>query len=159
MFIMQVFRSIWQMCRKVLEELWRLLMTAFACTIKLFVWKIKLCLNFDTLLQDTKLISAWEFNSLWPNDTIWWHTYGSTLAQVMACCLTAPSHYLNQCWLHISDILWHSPESNFTISAPASMLYSEYENHTFKVTATSCKDQWVKQKRNTYSYHWWLALI
>ena len=23
---------------------------------------------------------------------------GSTLAQVMACCLTAPSHYLNQCW-------------------------------------------------------------
>ena len=25
---------------------------------------------------------------------------GSTLAQVMACCLTAPSHYLNQCWLY-----------------------------------------------------------
>ena len=23
----------------------------------------------------------------------------STLVQVMACCLTAPSHYLNQCWL------------------------------------------------------------
>ena len=23
----------------------------------------------------------------------------STLAQVMACCLMAPSHYLNQCWL------------------------------------------------------------
>ena len=32
---------------------------------------------------------------------------GSTLAQVMACCLTATSHYLNQCWL-ISEALWYS---------------------------------------------------
>ena len=34
----------------------------------------------------------------------------STLVQVMACCLTAPSHYLNQCWLIISKVLWHSSE-------------------------------------------------
>ena len=27
-----------------------------------------------------------------------------TLAQVMACCLTAPSHYLNQCWLIIGRV-------------------------------------------------------
>ena len=38
------------------------------------------------------------FNSLRPSDAIWRHRSGSTLAQVMACCLTAPSHYLNQCW-------------------------------------------------------------
>ena len=25
----------------------------------------------------------------------------------LACCLTAPSHYLKQCWLIISEILWH----------------------------------------------------
>ena len=25
----------------------------------------------------------------------------------MACCLTAPSHYLNQWWLIISEVLWH----------------------------------------------------
>ena len=31
----------------------------------------------------------------------------------MACCLTAPSHYLNQCWL-INTIPWHSSEGNFT---------------------------------------------
>ena len=43
-------------------------------------------------------------NSLWPSDTIWRQRSGSTLAQVMACCLTAPSHYLNQCWLIISEI-------------------------------------------------------
>ena len=28
----------------------------------------------------------------------WRHRFGSTLAQVMACCLTAPSHYMNQFW-------------------------------------------------------------
>ena len=43
-------------------------------------------------------------NSLWPSDTMWRHISGSTLAQVMVCYLTAPSHYLNQCWLIISDI-------------------------------------------------------
>ena len=36
-------------------------------------------------------------NSLWPSDAIWGHRTGLTLAQVMACCLTASSHYLNQC--------------------------------------------------------------
>ena len=44
-----------------------------------------------------------HINSLGPSDTIWRQRYGSTLAQVMACCLTAPSHYLNQCWLIISN--------------------------------------------------------
>ena len=33
------------------------------------------------------------------NDPIWRHRSGSMLAQVMAWCLTAPSHYLNQRWL------------------------------------------------------------
>ena len=42
--------------------------------------------------------------SLWPCDTIWRQRSGPTLAQVMACCLTAPSHYLNQCWLIIGEV-------------------------------------------------------
>ena len=36
-------------------------------------------------------------NSLWPRNAIWWHGSGSTFDQVKPCCLTAPSHYLNQC--------------------------------------------------------------
>ena len=39
---------------------------------------------------------------------------GSTLAQVMACCLMAPSNYLNQCRLVISGVLWHFPDTNYT---------------------------------------------
>ena len=50
------------------------------------------------------------FNSLLSSDDIW---PGSTLAQVMAWCLTAPSHYLNQCWLLISEVLWHTLDSKF----------------------------------------------
>ena len=41
------------------------------------------------------------------------HRTGSTLAQVMACCLMATSHYLIQCWLIISKIQWHSSEGKF----------------------------------------------
>ena len=32
----------------------------------------------------------------------------------MACSLMAPSHYLNNYWLIVKRILWHSPEGNFT---------------------------------------------
>ena len=48
------------------------------------------------------LVRLGLINSLWPSDTIWRQRSGSTLAQVMACCLTTPSHYLNQSWLNIS---------------------------------------------------------
>ena len=45
----------------------------------------------------------WRLNSLWPSNAIWQHRSRSTLTQVMACCLTAPSHYLNQCWLNYQE--------------------------------------------------------
>ena len=84
-------------------------------------------LNFCTELgSDTsKWLSNWNLyygrrrfsyisvNSLSPSDAIWRQRSGSTLAQVMACCLTAPSHYLNQCSLTISEVQWHSCEGIF----------------------------------------------
>ena len=48
------------------------------------------------------------FNSLWPSDTIWRQRVWSTLTQVMDCCLTAPSHYMNR------EVQWQSYEGNFT---------------------------------------------
>ena len=56
-------------------------------------------------------------NTLRPSDAIWQQRTGSTLAQVMACCLMAPSHYLNQCWLIIFTVLRISCEDNFTRDA------------------------------------------
>ena len=71
---------------------------------------ISLCIKS---LKPSSVLKA--FNSLWPSDIIWQHRSGSTLGQVMAWWLMAPSHYLNQCWIFISEVLWHSPESNFTM--------------------------------------------
>ena len=51
----------------------------------------------------TKAINV-KINSLWPSDIICRQRSWSTLAQVMARCLTASSHYLNQCWLFINKV-------------------------------------------------------
>ena len=55
---------------------------------------------------NTWIIGIRWVNSLWPSDDIGRQTSWSTLVQVMACCLMAPSHYLNQCLLTINEI-WH----------------------------------------------------
>ena len=52
-------------------------------------------------------------SSLWPSDAIWQQGSRSKLVQVMACCLMAPSHYLNQHWLIITKVQWCSSEGNF----------------------------------------------
>ena len=44
-------------------------------------------------------------NSLGQSDVIWRHWSESILAQVMACCLTAPIHSLDHCWLIINKIM------------------------------------------------------
>ena len=52
-------------------------------------------------------------NSLWPSDAIQRPWIKVTIGSGKACCLMAPSHYLNQCWLIITKVLWCSSESNF----------------------------------------------
>ena len=73
----------------------------------------------------------------------------------MACCLTAPSHYLNQFWLITSGVLWRSPQGNFTANASVIILYSDFENHISKFTATSPRGQWVKTETAFHSCWWW----
>ena len=53
-----------------------------------------------------------KVNSLRPSNTIWWQKSGSTLNQVMACCLMAPiaSHHRHQYQLVIKGVLWHSQQ-------------------------------------------------
>ena len=51
--------------------------------------------------------------TLGPSDDIWQQKSESILAQVMACYLVAPIHYLGQCWFIISNVLWHSFEGDF----------------------------------------------
>ena len=46
----------------------------------------------------------------------------------MACCLMATSHYLNQCWLIMDGVPWHSPKSNFTESVHDTNSQNLFEN-------------------------------
>ena len=73
------------------------------------IWPLKTPRN-----QNILYVTQYLFYSFSTSNTIWRHKSGSTLAQVMACCLTAPSHYLNQCWLVIGKVQWLSSECNFT---------------------------------------------
>ena len=100
------------------------------------------CFHFRNISSFCMHFYVW-FNSLWPSDAIWRHRTGSTLDQVMACCLTAPSHYLNQCWLIISKVHWHSSEGNFAKDTSAINHYNQLENNFFQISIKSTWDPWV----------------
>ena len=90
------------------------------------------------------LLFIWSlFNSLWPNDATWRHRSGSTLAQVMACCLMAPSHYMDQCWLIISEVQWQSHEENLTRDTSATNYWNKLENYLSKISLKSPRGQLV----------------
>ena len=57
--------------------------TRLTCLVRYVVYSIK---------------CAYGFNSFWPNDVLWRHRSGSTLVEVVTCCLTPPNHYPNQSW-------------------------------------------------------------
>ena len=68
------------------------------------------------------------------------------LAQMMACCLMAPNHYQNQCWILISEVMWHSPESSFTMSAQTTCCISTMNVKTIpKLSPTPPRGQWVAE--------------
>ena len=54
-------------------------------------------------IMTTRVSVMSSCNPLWPGDAIWRNRSGSTLTQVVACCLTVTSHYLNQCGWIIGD--------------------------------------------------------
>ena len=83
-------------------------------------------------------------NLLWPSDAKWHWGSWSTLVQAFAWCLTAPSHYLNQSWLGINEILWHSFQGNIYMSTQDIKPQVVLEMYTFEITATFPREQWVK---------------
>ena len=97
------------------------------------------------------VVRIWEkinhVNSLTPSDAIWRHGSWSTMVQVMACCLTAPSHNLDHCWL--GNIGFHSrpdAQENHLINLPK----FAFENHFCKQFLTLARGQWVKNGTTLY---------
>ena len=76
--------------------------------------------NHAIYLPSNHIVSWIIINSLWPSNAIWRHRFGSILAQIMACCLVAPSHCVNQSWLVINLVWWHQSQGNFMRDIAAS---------------------------------------
>ena len=73
------------------------------------------------------------FYSLGPSDAIWRWRFWSMLVQVMACCLTAPSHYLTQCWSSVRSCGIHlrklqGSALSFLAGCPKSHFLDWYRN-------------------------------
>ena len=84
-------------------------------------------------------------NSLRPSDAIWRQRSGSTSDQVMAWCLMAPNHYLNQCWLIISKAEWHSSKGKFTRDTSVINRLNYLENEVPKISFKFPRGHWVKK--------------
>ena len=72
----------------------------------------------------------------------WRHGAGSTLAQAMACCLTAPRHYLNQCQ-HSLD---KGPVTFTCIRAIRIDLGKKNKRNSYKFSVKFPRAQWVKTR-------------
>ena len=68
--------------------------TKWSKILQMSIWMTFFAAILSKLHWNLLTMIPWIMNNCWS---------GSTLAQVMACCLTAPSHYLTQCWLIISE--------------------------------------------------------
>ena len=112
------------------KKTYRVSMGSTLTRFGIFVKTYKCCCNSTILSSRSYDIArtVYLLNSLWPSDAIWRQGSGSTLAQVMAWCLTAPSHYMNQCLLIICGVLHHSPEVSSTGNAYESNHYNAFEN-------------------------------
>ena len=71
-------------------------------------------------------------------------TSESTLAQVMACCLMTPSHYLNQCWLIIDKVQRHLSGGHFKEDTSATVHYNYHKHYFCIISFQSPSGQWVK---------------
>ena len=91
-----------------------------------------------------------SLTELWIIDAVWHQRTWSTLVQVISCCPTAPSHYQNQYWLIISEVLQNSPGGNFTSSTHATTLYNEFENYTFHLELLARHHPGAEKLRGTY---------
>ena len=69
----------------------------------------------------------------------------------MACCLTAPSHYLNQCWFNDSKFRWHSYEGNLTQDTLAINLLYYLENNESKFSIKSPRANELKLYMGCFS--------
>ena len=78
----------------------------------------------------------------------------------MACCLTASSHYLNQCWLTISEILWHPSEDTIGYDYMACMGYMDPDvlcPQKGRLTHSGLMTPYGGRDLGQHWFGWWLV--
>ena len=88
-----------------------------------------LCLSDWLLSINDTTPPALKVNSLWPSDAICRQRSWSIFVHVVTYCLTASSHYLNHCWLIVSEVLWHSTDGYFREYAQDIHPWNEFRNN------------------------------
>ena len=105
--------------------------------------------NGDIVWQQREMrITDLIQNSLWPSGDIWRQKSWSTSVQVMACCLTTQSHYLNQCWLINNGVLWHSLGEQFHMKCAR---YPSINEHVSMETASKWRFPFVISNKHVNS--------
>ena len=91
-------------CKVLLQQSYMLFEIAsnVVAMIYIFPW--------DLVKHSTQVTSDIIINSLFPDEATWRLRCWSILAQVMACCLTAPSLCVIQDWFIISKVPWRPSE-------------------------------------------------
>ena len=108
----------------------RFIFVTLVCRVKLFLFRIlrlalhpglnhpEITLFFAHTPEDMECVMRHYYRehlySLRHSESLGRHKSPSILAKLMACCLTAPSHYLNQYWLISRKVHKHSPRGIFT---------------------------------------------
>ena len=72
--------------------------------------------------------------------------------QVMACYLMAPSHYLNQCWLIITEVQWRSSEGKFAweiIAISLKLFFYDF----IEISQGAMSQDVVQAEKNRLLYH------
>ena len=108
-----VWCRFWTMCR---GEVWRIF--TFWSRRSCFLLRSSPNPSFSRAVSSSgrwRNQLSYDINSLRPSDTIWRQWCWATLAQVMALCLMATSHYLNQCCFTTTDMYRHSSQGDSTI--------------------------------------------
>ena len=91
-----------------------------------------------------EMVFKQPFNSLWSINVIWRQGSRSTLAQVMAYCLTAPSHYLNVELSPVKSSGIYLRAISQKMSQPPITEIS-FKNYLSKISLKSPRGQWVKE--------------
>ena len=86
-------------------------------------------------------------NLLSPSDAIRSDQPWPSLVQVMACCLMASSHCLNNCWLITNEAFWRAAKHNFIIGDARDIHpWYQFKKYYLKITAIFPRGQWVNSQ-------------